>query len=88
MRRRYVALFFQLVAGQVPAAEQHAPQPLAALEVVLDGLMATLRRHAELDQIAELPGQLEALSLQSLTPFFGAGEARRVASLAAATPPR
>jgi AcrR family transcriptional regulator len=85
LRRRYVALFFELVAGQVPVGEQHAPQPLAALEVVLDGLMATLRRHAELDQVAELPGRLEALSLQALTPFFGADEARRVAPLVAAT---
>jgi hypothetical protein len=81
-------LFFELVAGQVPAAEQHAPQPLAALEVVLDGLMAALRHHAELDRVAELPGQLEALSLQCLTPFFGADEARRVASLVTATPHR
>jgi AcrR family transcriptional regulator len=88
LRERYLALFFELVAGQVPAAEQRAPQPLAALEVVMDGVLATLRRSAELDQVAELPGQLPSLSLQCLTPFFGADEARRVASLTAATPRR
>jgi AcrR family transcriptional regulator len=88
LRRRYIALFFELVAGQVPAAGQRAPQPLAALEVVMDGVMATLRRSVELDQVAELPDQLSSLSLQCLTPFFGADEARRVASLTAATPRR
>jgi AcrR family transcriptional regulator len=88
LRERYIALFFQLVAGQVPVAEQRAPQPLAALALVLDGILATLRRFAEEHHVAELPGQLPSLSLQSLTPFFGADEARRVASLAAAAPLR
>jgi AcrR family transcriptional regulator len=81
LRKRYIALFFQLVAGQIPAGEQHAPQPLSALEIVLNGIMAVLRRFAQEDRIAELPGELPALSLQCLTPFFGAEEARRVASL-------
>jgi AcrR family transcriptional regulator len=88
LRERYIALFFQLIAGQVPVAEQRAPQPLAALELVLDGILATLRRFTEEHHVAELPGQLPTLSLQCLTPFFGADEARRVAALAAASPSR
>jgi AcrR family transcriptional regulator len=79
MRIRYISLFFQLIAVQVPAADQQAPQPLAALEVVLDGVIAVLRRFAQQGRIAELPTELPTLSLQVLTPFFGADEARRVA---------
>jgi AcrR family transcriptional regulator len=88
LRERYIALFFQLIAGQVPVAQQRAPQPLAALQVVLDGVLATLRRFAEQRRVAELPGELESLSLQCLTPFFGADEARRVAVLSSPAPPR
>ncbi|MET0600806.1 MAG: TetR family transcriptional regulator [Baekduia sp.] len=84
LRQRYMALFFQLIAGQVPATEQQAPQPLVALELLLDGLLATLRRFAQQGRIAELPGELPGLSLQALTPFFGADEARRVAEQSAA----
>ena len=32
LRDRYISLFFQLIAGQVAAIDQRAPQPLAALE--------------------------------------------------------
>jgi AcrR family transcriptional regulator len=89
LRDRYISLFFQLIAGQVAAVDQRAPQPLAALGVVLDGIFAVLRRFAREDRITELPAELRALSLQTLTPFFGADEARRVAELAAASaPPR
>ncbi len=88
LRERYIALFLQLVAGQVPAAEQLAPRPLATLELVIDGVLATLRRFAEQQRVPELPEQLPVLSLQCLTPFFGADEARRVASLTAVTPRR
>ncbi|HEX5925070.1 MAG TPA: hypothetical protein VFY45_14660, partial [Baekduia sp.] len=89
LRDRYISLFFQLIAGQVAAIEQRAPQPLAALSVVLDGIFAVLRRFAREGRITELPAELPALSLQTLTPFFGAAEARRVAELAAAgSPPR
>ena len=89
LRDRYISLFFQLIAGQVAAIEQRAPQPLAALSVVLDGIFAVLRRFAREGRVAELPAELRALSLQTLTPFFGAAEARRVAELAAAgSPPR
>jgi AcrR family transcriptional regulator len=84
MRNRYISLFFQLIAVQVPAADQHAPQPLAALEVVLDGVTAVLRRFSQQHRIAELPTELPTLSLQVLTPFFGAEEARRVAEPAVA----
>jgi AcrR family transcriptional regulator len=84
LRQRYIALFFHLVAGQVPVTEQRAPQPLVALELLLDGLLATLRRFAQQGRIAELPGELPALSRQALTPFFGAEEARRVAEQSAA----
>jgi AcrR family transcriptional regulator len=86
MRTRYISLFFSLIAVQIPAADQHAPQPLAALEVVLDALMAVLRRYAQQQRITELPGELPTLSLQVLTPFFGADQARRVA--ATTTTPR
>ncbi len=88
LRERYIALFLQLVAGQVPAAEQLAPQPLATLELVIDGVLATLRRFAEQQRVPELPEELPVLSLQALTPFFGADEAQRAASLAAASPRR
>jgi AcrR family transcriptional regulator len=84
MRDRYISLFFQLIAVQVPVADLEAPQPLAALEVVLDGVMAVLRRFAQQGRIAELPSELPTLSLQVLTPFFGADEARRVAEPAVA----
>ncbi len=89
LRDRYISLFFQLIAGQVAAIDQRAPQPLAALGVVLDGIFAVLRRFAREGRIGELAAELRALSLQTLTPFFGADEARRVAELAAAgSPPR
>jgi AcrR family transcriptional regulator len=84
MRDRYISLFFQLIAVQVPVGDQEAPQPLAALEVVLDGVMAVLRRFSQQGRIAELPSELPTLSLQVLTPFFGADEARRVAEPAVA----
>jgi hypothetical protein len=84
MRTRYISLFFQLIAVQVPATDQRAGQPLATLEVVLDGVMAVLRRYAQQDRIAELPGELPTLGLQCLTPFFGADEARRAAGSPAA----
>jgi AcrR family transcriptional regulator len=89
LRDRYISLFFQLIAGQVATIDQHAPQPLAVLGIVLDGIFAVLRRFARDGRITELPAELRALSLQTLTPFFGADEARRVAGLAAAgSPPR
>jgi AcrR family transcriptional regulator len=89
LRERYIALFFSLIAGQVPATEQQAPQPFAALEIILDGIFAVLRRFAREDHVGELPAELPTLSRQVLTPFFGAGEAQRIAELsAAASPPR
>jgi AcrR family transcriptional regulator len=86
LRDRHIALFLQLVAGQVPAAQQQAPQPLVALGLLLDGLLGTLRSFAQQGRIPDLPGELPGLSLQALTPFFGADEARRVAELSAAAP--
>jgi AcrR family transcriptional regulator len=89
LRDRYISLFFQLIAGQVAVVDQRAPQPLAVLGIVLDGVFAVLRRFAREGRITELPAELQALSLQTLTPFFGADEARRAAGLAAAgSPPR
>jgi AcrR family transcriptional regulator len=85
LRKRYVALFFQLIAGQIPAGDLQAPQPLSALEIVLNGIMAMLRRFSQEGRIAELPSELPALSRQCLTPFFGADEARRVAALTGTT---
>ncbi len=84
LRQRYMALFFQLIAGQVAPAQQQAPQPLVALQLLLDGLLATLRRFAQQGRIPELPNELAGLSLQALTPFFGADEAHRVAEQSAA----
>jgi AcrR family transcriptional regulator len=88
LRDRYIALFFSLIAGQVPATEQRAPQPFAALEIVLDGIFAVLRRFTREDRIGELPAELPTLSRQVLTPFFGADEAQRIAELSAAASPR
>jgi AcrR family transcriptional regulator len=87
LRDRYIALFFSLIAGQVPATEQQAPQPFAALEIVLDGILAVLRRFAREDRVGELPAELPTLSRQVLTPFFGADEAQRIAGLTAAISP-
>ncbi len=84
LRERHIALFLQLVAGQVPPAQQQAPQPLVTLGLLLDGLLATLRRFAQQGRIPGFPGELPGLSLQALTPFFGADEARRVAEQSAA----
>jgi AcrR family transcriptional regulator len=84
LRARYATLFLQLIGGQLPAADARAPQPAALLEVVLEGILAVVTRFAQEERLAELPGELTALSLQSLTPFFGAAEAQRVAEHAAA----
>jgi AcrR family transcriptional regulator len=79
LRARYATLFLQLIGGQLPAADARAPQPAALLEVVLEGILAVVTRFAQEERLAELPGELTALSLQSLTPFFGEAEAQRVA---------
>ena len=84
LRIRYAALFLELIGGQLPPADARAPQPAALLEVVLEGILAVVARYAQEERLAELPGELEALSLQSLTPFFGEAEARRVAEQSAA----
>jgi AcrR family transcriptional regulator len=75
LRTRFVSLFFQLIAGQV--ATFQAPQPLAALQIVIDGVLAVVRRYVRDGRADELPSQLHALTLQCLTPFFGADEAQR-----------
>lgn len=77
LRTRFVSLFFQLIAGQVGTFEQQAPQPLAALQIVIDGVLAVVRRYVRDRRAEELPSQLHALTLQCLTPFFGADEAQR-----------
>jgi AcrR family transcriptional regulator len=84
LRGRYATLFLELIGGQLPPADARAPQPAALLEVVLEGILAIVARFAQEERLAELPDELEALSLQSLTPFFGAAEAQRVAERAAA----
>jgi hypothetical protein len=84
LRVRYTALFLQLVGGQIATNQQRAPQPVAALEIVLEGILAVVSDYAQDGRLAELPDQLPALSLQSLTPFFGVDEARRVAERSAA----
>jgi hypothetical protein len=84
LRLRYTALFLELIRGQLPAADPRAPQPSATLEVVLEGILAVVSRYAQDERISELPGELRALSQQSLTPFFGAAEAQRVAEQSAA----
>jgi AcrR family transcriptional regulator len=85
LRVRYTTLFLELIGGRVPAAtDKRAPQPAALLEVVLEGIMAVVSRYAEEERLAELPDELTALSLQSLTPFFGAAEAQRVTERSAA----
>ncbi len=84
LRTRYAALFLQLVGGQLPAGDARAPQPAALLEVVLEGILAVVGRYAQEERLAELPDELTALSLQSLTPFFGEAEAQRVAEQSAA----
>jgi AcrR family transcriptional regulator len=84
LRTRYATLFLQLVGGQLPVADARAPQPAALLEVVLEGILAVVARFAQEERLAELPDELAALSLQSLTPFFGEAEAQRVAERSAA----
>jgi AcrR family transcriptional regulator len=84
LRARYATLFLELIGGQLPAADARAPQPAALLEVVLEGILAVVARFAQEERLAELPGELTAISLQSLTPFFGEAEAQRVAEQTAA----
>ncbi len=84
LRARYATLFLELIGGQLPPADARAPQPAALLEVVLEGILAVVARFAQEERLAELPDELEALSLQSLTPFFGAAESQRVAERATA----
>ncbi len=84
LRARYATLFLELIGGQLPVADPRAPQTASVLEVVLEGLLAVIARFAEEGRLAELLDELEALGLQSLTPFFGAAEAQRVAERSAA----
>ncbi|MET0602886.1 MAG: TetR/AcrR family transcriptional regulator [Baekduia sp.] len=84
LRARYATLFLELIGGQLPVADPRAPEAASVLEVVLEGLLAVIARFAEDERLAELPDELETLSLQSLTPFFGAAEAQRVAARSAA----
>jgi AcrR family transcriptional regulator len=84
LRVRYTTLFLELIGGRLPVGDVRAPQPAALLEVVLEGIMAVVSRYAEDERLSELPDELAALSLQSLTPFFGAAEAQRVAERSAA----
>ncbi|MFA4929742.1 MAG: TetR/AcrR family transcriptional regulator [Patulibacter sp.] len=77
MRTRFVSLFFQLIAGQVSTTEQHAPEPLETLQIVIDGVIAVIRRLTQDGRLSELSGQRRALTVQCLTPFFGADEAQR-----------
>jgi AcrR family transcriptional regulator len=83
LRARYATLFLELIGGQLPPADARAPQPAALLEVVLEGILAVVARFAQDERLAELPDELAALSLQSLTPFFGEAEAQRVAAQSA-----
>jgi hypothetical protein len=55
------------------------------LQLVLGGLLATVRNHAREGRLQELPAELTTLSLQCLAPFFGADHAARVATLPAAS---
>ncbi len=84
LRARYATLFLELIGGQLPAGDARAPQPAALLEVVLEGILAVVARFAQEERLGELPDELTALSLQSLTPFFGEAEAQRVAEQATA----
>jgi AcrR family transcriptional regulator len=84
LRARYATLFLELIGGQLPPADARAPQPAALLEVVLEGILAVVVRFAQEERLTELPGELAALSLQSLTPFFGEAETQRVTEQTAA----
>lgn len=80
-RERFMHLFFELITDQVPEADNMAQRPRATLQLVLGGLLATVRGYAREDRLQELPAELATLSLQCLTPFFGADHAARVAAL-------
>jgi AcrR family transcriptional regulator len=82
-RERFMHLFFELITDQVPEADNRAQRPRATLQLVLGGLLATVRNHAREDRLQELPAELTTLSLQCLAPFFGADHAARVATLPA-----
>jgi AcrR family transcriptional regulator len=84
LRARYTSLFMELVGGQLPTTDERTPQLPALLEVVLEGILAVVARYAQQERLDELPGELTAISLQSLTPFFGEAEAQRVAEQTAA----
>ncbi len=79
-RERFMHLFFELITDQVSEADNLAQRPRATLQLVLGGLLATVRGYAREDRLPELPAELTTLSLQCLTPFFGADHAARVAA--------
>ena len=78
------ALFLSSSAASCRPPTQRAPQPPRCWRSCSRGSSRSSRRFAQEERLAELPGELEALSLQSLTPFFGEAEAQRVAEQVAA----
>jgi AcrR family transcriptional regulator len=87
-RERFFGMFGDVIGPRLPVLP---PQPEVVLRIVADGLVELVGRYAADERLDELMQSLPEISRRSLTPFFGAAEAERVATLpvpGAPAPPR
>jgi AcrR family transcriptional regulator len=77
-RERFFGMFGDVIGPRLPVLP---PQPDVVLRIVADGLVELVGRYAADDRLDELMQTLPEISRHSLTPFFGAAEAERVATL-------
>jgi AcrR family transcriptional regulator len=77
-RERFFGMFGDVIGSRLPVLP---PQPEVVLHIIADGLVELVGRYAADDRLDELMRSLPEISLRSLTPFFGAAEAARVATL-------
>jgi AcrR family transcriptional regulator len=77
-RERFFGMFGDVIGPRLPVLP---PQPDVVLRIVADGLVELVGRYAADDRLDELMQSLPEISRRSLTPFFGAAEAERVAIL-------
>jgi AcrR family transcriptional regulator len=77
-RERFFGMFGDVIGPRLPVLP---PQPEIVLRIVADGLVELVGRYAADERLDELLQSLPEISRRSLTPFFGAAEAERVATL-------
>jgi AcrR family transcriptional regulator len=77
-RERFFGMFGDVIGPRLPVLP---PQPDVVLRIVADGLVELVGRYAADGRVDELTQSLPEISRRSLTPFFGAADAERVATL-------